>query len=506
MPISWGYLPKTEKRVSLNHFDTKQYLALVCKAIENLGWKLSHLAADCIVAYTPFSWQSHSEEIIIKIYNDFHGGNAIAQSQCVGIQMLFNDYGKNHDNLEKLFLEMEYAEFQLKNDWEAYQTAFEAQLAHAPSFALSETPLALKQKIKRLFDLFIPQEGYVITPILMYLNFFSIGFFMMLGIIFTILSKTHPTQFPEGSINYFISFISKTDRNEIINGGYWRLIYIQFSFVSFFHLLLKLYLLSYVGLMIERKLGWQFFLFIFLASGICGILSYIMVEENNDLQGTFASIAGLYGAYLALLLNQLYEKNANKALLKSTIAIVTLFFIVGFINVQVDKISLFAGFLAGFILCYPLCVKSIRIFYQLPRLRNILSISLFIVFFAAVMVFIPKYDTEEFNKLNTSFDENVTKFNGIIRLSISLPKEEKLAAIDSLGLVPTKANKEIVKKMIKLNLSQKDIKIRDKKIKLCKVSEQAVNLMYRDIKADSLKRYSQQTSAAIADIYKILNN
>ena len=71
MSISWGYSPKTEKFIPLGNFPADKYLIVAQQAIENLGWKLSHISETGLIAYTPISFQSYSEEIAIRIQNNF---------------------------------------------------------------------------------------------------------------------------------------------------------------------------------------------------------------------------------------------------------------------------------------------------------------------------------------------------------------------------------------------------------------------------------------------------
>src|SRR5690606_22944035 len=114
MPISWGYSPKIIRYIPLADFPADKYLIIATQAIANLGWNLSHISQTGIIAYTPLSFQSYSEEISLRIEGNF----VIIKSECVGIQMLFNDYGKNSANLDLLFNEFEYVEYHLAEIWE----------------------------------------------------------------------------------------------------------------------------------------------------------------------------------------------------------------------------------------------------------------------------------------------------------------------------------------------------------------------------------------------------
>ena len=143
MSVSWGYSPKVEKFIPLGDFPADKYLIVAQQAIENLGWKLSHLSENGLIAYTPLSFQSYSEEISIRIYDNF----AVVKSECVGIQMLFNDYGKNELNFEKFFHEFEYVQFHLKEVWADRLIKFHSAIAAQDDAYFEKAPLAIKNKL-----------------------------------------------------------------------------------------------------------------------------------------------------------------------------------------------------------------------------------------------------------------------------------------------------------------------------------------------------------------------
>ncbi|QNR84669.1 rhomboid family intramembrane serine protease [Pedobacter riviphilus] len=281
MLISWGYSPKIEKFIPLADFPADKYLIIARQAIENLGWSLSHVSESGLIAYTPISFQSYSEEISIRI----HGNFAVVKSECVGIQMLFNDYGKNDANLEKFFHEFEYVEFHLKDVWEESLQKFHQFIATQDDQYFEKAPLATKNKIKNVLFLFFPQKGYTATPILVLLNIF----YYITLVLFSIVYLRY--QFVRNGSSYDPDFIEElkkialnfgvNQRNLVLGGEYWRLISYQFIHGSKSHLFFNMYALVYLGLMIENKLGWKKYLFIYLVSGICGgLLSLIFHQEG----------------------------------------------------------------------------------------------------------------------------------------------------------------------------------------------------------------------------------
>jgi len=504
MSISWGYSPKTEKFIPLGDFPVDKYLIVAQQAIENLGWKLSHISVTGLIAYTPISFQSYSEEISIRI----HGGFAVIKSECVGIQMLFNDYGKNEVNFEKFFHEFEYVEFHLKDIWDERLGKFRTEIAGQDDTYFEKAPLATKNKIKNILYLFFPQKGYTVTPILVLINiiyFLLISFLTALYFRYLLANQAHA----EGDIfvqkvKDFSLNLGVNNRNAVLDGAYWRLITYQFVHGSISHIFFNMYALIYLGLMIENKLGWKKFLFIYILSGICGGSLSLIFHQENVMMGASGAIMGLYGAFLALLLNKTFEPKATQALLISTLIVSALILINGAFGIKIDNAAHIGGFFCGFVLCCILVYS----FGNEGEIKNCVRYSvsalLILLFSGGIVRFSSKYQTEEFNKLNNEFNSNLEYLKPITDLKVDLPKDIKLISIKEDGIRPTEKNLEIIKQMEGLNLKKEDAKERDRKIELGRASYQAVMLMYRDIKGDSTFKYSKQTSKALNKMFTIL--
>ncbi|MCX2573964.1 rhomboid family intramembrane serine protease [Pedobacter sandarakinus] len=504
MSVSWGYSPKIEKFIPLGDFPADKYLIVAQQAIENLGWKLSHISETGLIAYTPISFQSYSEEISIRI----HGNFAVVKSECVGIQMLLNDYGKNDLNLEKFFHEFEYVQFHLKDVWEERITAFHTLIAEQDDQYFEKAPLAIKNKIKNVLYLFFPQKGYSVTPIVLILNIIAFVAISIISAFFFRYVLAHSENLDAVEIrqrmqNFTLNF-GVNHRNAVLGGQYWRLVTYQFIHGSLSHIFFNMYALIYLGLMIENKLGWKQFLFIYLVSGICGGLVSLTFHQEGIMLGASGAIMGLYGAFIVLLLNKTFERAANQALLLSTLIVSFLVLINGAFGKNVDNAAHIGGFISGAIFCYLFTVKpKVEIDFK-PWKRYATASLLFLGFACSMIYFSPKYQTEEFKLLSYKFNGNLEYLNAITNLKIDLPKHAKLQSIKEDGIDRMEKNLVIIKKMQALNLKKQEAKERDRKVKLSKVSYRAVMLMYRDINGDSTFRYSKQTSKALGDMFDLL--
>ncbi|RZJ90400.1 MAG: hypothetical protein EOO20_08245, partial [Chryseobacterium sp.] len=230
MGARWGYSPKFEQFIPLADFPADRYLIIAKQAIANLGWKLSHISESGIIAYTGISLQSYSEEVSIRIKFNF----AIFKSECVGIQLLFNDYGKNEENAEKFFHEFEYVEFHLKDNWEQQLLDFEHVKTYADDAYFEKSPLAAKYKIKNVLYLFFPRKGYVVTPILVNLNILMFIFTSLAIRIFLMKHHQEGLSYADGpaTAEQVFAGLGAGTRTLVENGQWWRVITCQFFHFS----------------------------------------------------------------------------------------------------------------------------------------------------------------------------------------------------------------------------------------------------------------------------------
>jgi rhomboid protease GluP len=443
MPVSWGYSPKIERYIPLADFPADKYLVVARQAIENLGWKLSHISQTGIIAYTPLSFQSYSEEISIRIAGNF----AVIKSECVGIQLFFNDYGKNSTNLDLLFNEFEYVEYHLHEIWEETLQKFHEFIATQDDHYFEKAPLAVKNKIKNVFYLFYPQKGYIVTPLLINVN---ICYWILL-VILTIVKYQWTNG--DSSISHFqqnLLALGANNRELVLSGEYWRLITSQFLHLSLPHLFFNLYALAYLGLMVENKIGSYMFLFITISSGISGSLVSLIFHKYGIMLGASGAIMGLFGGFLALLLNNTFERNASKALLTSTI-LVSLLILLNGISGDIDNSAHLGGFISGFVMGNILFNYKLFIWSK-PNSRLRLSFILLIVFASAVLLLTPNYQLRAFNKLQLEYDKNAFYFNKLYRIPPSTTRSERLHIITVYGIETWKSNIAVVEKMNDLKL------------------------------------------------------
>jgi len=454
MSISWGYSPKIEKYIPLGDFQIDRYLLVAKQAAENLGWKVSHISEKGLIAYTPISLQSYSEEVSIMFDNNF----AIVKSECIGIQMLFTDYGKNKLNLDRFFHEFEYVEYHLKDNWEESLTKLRAFVAVQDPEYFEKAPLTIKNKIKNVFYLFIPQKGYVVTPILLYLNIvYFLLYFLILNASITYNGVVLGDKME--FIREFWSHIFSNNRALVLKGQVWRLFTYQFVHLYFLHLFFNMYSLVYIGLMIEHKLKSKNFIAIYLISGFCGGLTSIMMHDIGFGIGASGAVMGVFGAFLALLVSNTFEKNATKALLISTV-IVTAFTLINGLSAMIDNAAHIGGLISGFILTYFLVNEKIGKFELQSRWRYTILCGLLVIFTSAVFLFTPNFHSGQFDALVEQFEENNREYHKVTEIPDDLSTLQKMKMSRKYGWDLWERNGIIVTNMQQLKLDEEHKKIR----------------------------------------------
>ena len=485
MSISWGYSPKIEKFIPLGDFPMDRYLIIARQAIENLGWSLSHISERGIIAYTPISLQSHSEEVSVRIENNF----AIIKSECVGIQMLFNDYGKNELNLQKFFDEFDYVEFHLKDAWEESLAKFHDFVATQDPDYFEKAPLTAKNKIKNVFYLLLPQKNYKITPILILTT--CIYFYVYSALIRVFIRLLLNTSLPYHGLANVGYYVGANSRDLVLEGQYWRLITHQFVHGSFLHLFFNMYSLAYIGLMIENKLGAKKYIIVYLISGICGGLLSLVYHESGYMAGASGAIMGLFGALLALLVSKAFEKNATKALLMSTIAVLAIMLISGGLQQRVDNAAHIGGLVSGFIIGYLLYNEKLWKWQVSVAIRYALVGCLALVFAIAVVKLTPQIQTKEFLALEKRYKDNWKTFATIYTLPSDMATGKKLTIVQERGIDLWKENDKLVKQMLNLRLTKEQRFKAEFHAKVVRIESRIVELLYKEC-AESTKYYRRE--------------
>jgi membrane associated rhomboid family serine protease len=138
----------------------------------------------------------------------------------------------------------------------------------------------------------------------------------------------------------------------VMDGEWWRLLSAQFMHGDLFHLLANLWVLLNAGRLARQLFGSTAFVFVYLASGICGFVASIAWNPGAVAVGASGAIFGVFGALLAFMTRQ--RSQFPKVLLRahwlSTLLFAAFNLVSGFTQSNIDNAAHVGGIAGGFVL------------------------------------------------------------------------------------------------------------------------------------------------------------
>lgn len=208
---------------------------------------------------------------------------------------------------------------------------------HAPE---PETEPVIEEKIPWYIPL-IPGEGYLITPIIIYLN---------IAVYLIMVASGVSAFLPE--VDHMINW-GASNRGLVLEGGYWRLLVSNYLHYGIIHLLLNVYALMYIGSMLEPLIGQKKFALAYTLSGILGSIVSIYWHDNSAGAGASGAVFGMYGVFIALLLGKIISGEDRKQLL-SSMGIFVLYNLVFGLKGNIDNAAHIGGLLSGLLIGFML--------------------------------------------------------------------------------------------------------------------------------------------------------
>ncbi|PWN62677.1 rhomboid family intramembrane serine protease [Chryseobacterium viscerum] len=191
--------------------------------------------------------------------------------------------------------------------------------------------------IKEILDMFIPKEGFFITPILIDFN--------LLIYLLMVFSGLGLVSFKSDDLlNWGANF-----RPSTIDNQWWRLLTNIFLHGGLMHIFVNMVGLLFVGIFLEPLLGRGKYLLIYLITGILASFTSIWWYDATVSVGASGAIFGLYGFFIACMLFKVFSADFSKAFLISTLVFVGFNLLMGFTG-GIDNAAHIGGLVAGFII------------------------------------------------------------------------------------------------------------------------------------------------------------
>jgi rhomboid protease GluP len=189
---------------------------------------------------------------------------------------------------------------------------------------------------KAVLKLFIPKEGFFITPIIMYINIAVFVAMVCAGL---------------GFASFDVQDLLKWGADYgpyTTNGQWWRLLTSTFVHAGIMHLFANMYGLLFVGIFLEPVIGKTKYLISYLTTGILASAVSLYCHPYTVSIGASGAIFGLYGVFVALLLMKVFPKNVSKAFLINASIFIVYNLVIGLTGKGTDNAAHIGGLLSGF--------------------------------------------------------------------------------------------------------------------------------------------------------------
>jgi rhomboid protease GluP len=224
-----------------------------------------------------------------------------------------------------------------------------AQAVYEAKLEQENQPKTIAEKVKNFLQVFVPQPGYYITPILLNINLFVFIVMVLVGISF--ISPQAGQLFAVGG-NYGPYTMS---------GQWWRLLTSMFIHAGILHLLLNMLALVSVGRQLEVMLGRVPFLISYLLCGLSGSLVSTWWDGTRVGVGASGAIFGMFGLLLVVMaLEQKLSWKDKRAMLGNLGFVIAINLGFGMTD-GIDNAAHAGGLVAGLILGAVLMLRSKRL-------------------------------------------------------------------------------------------------------------------------------------------------
>ena len=485
--MAFGVSPKHVREQILHSLTYEEILITALEAAKKLNWKIGFTSQRAFIAYTKFSMSSWGEEVKVNVEHE----KLIVKSECTGNQLI--DWGKNKENVDAFLKVVKETIATLSPEEVAHRyQQLGADIASPPD--LINQPLKTsRNKVQDFFSIFIPVQGYFVTPIILNLNILVFVVMMVAGVDIMVPDT-------ESLIAWGANF-----RPVTLAGEWWRLLTSCFLHIGIIHLLMNLYALMYIGIQLEPHLGKTRFLAAYLLTGIAGSANSLYWHEFTVSAGASGAIFGMYGVFLAMLTTNLIEKTARQAMLTS-IAIFVGYNLLNGVRGSIDNAAHIGGLISGIVIgyaFYPGLVKPDK-----EKLKHVTLAMITLVVFAYSFIIYQRTPNDI-----GMYDEKINQFISLESMALefynkdrSAPKEELLKEIKDHGIHYWKEGIKVISEADKLSIPEVLHAKNKKLIQYCDLRIRCYELIYKAIAENTenykpeIENYDKQIEAIVREL------
>ncbi|NRT14702.1 rhomboid protease GluP [Flavobacterium sp. 28A] len=481
-----GFSPNHSQTFEVKNLSPKEILLLFVEIAENNNWAVANLASNGIIAYTNKGMFSWNAEIRIVIQNT----TVVIKSTSTGSEIF--DLGKNKKLVKKCIEQFEALDKDLfKEEIAAKLLLIEDKITVDEAQLVTVEAASFTEKIGDFFSLFKPVEGYFITPILINLNIFIFALMVFMGVSFMA-----PTT--DSLIQWGANF-----RPVTLQGQWWRLLTNCFLHIGFFHLLMNMFALMYIGALLEPYLGKIRFLSAYLLTGLLASVTSLWWHDLTVSAGASGAIFGMYGVFLILLTTDLIEENARKQLLTS-IAVFVGYNLISGLSGGIDNAAHIGGLVGGLFIGY---VYTYSLDTEDTLKQKLKYVSALTAFFLVISLMVC-------NSLNNDiviYENKMKDFVEMEKLAMEVysrskyeAKEDLLYNIRDRGIYYWNENINLLNEADKLSLPN-EIHVRNEMMReYCELRIKSFDLLYKSVNEETDK-YNVEIQAYDQQILSIMD-
>lgn len=424
--MALNFTPKHIERLYLNEFTPKQFLIIAIETAKKLEWDLSIISETGFIAYINkgiFKWNA-------KITFKIEGDTATIKSESIENEIL--DWGKNRKNIKIFSNSLIDLKYTLKtNEINEKYEELKPTLIQPENDILNPPQQTNKNKYLEFFSIFLPKEGFFITPILMYINILIYILMICTGVDFLLPDN-------ESLIMWGANFRPLTMANE-----WWRLITNCFLHIGIIHILMNMYALLYIGKLLEPHIGKIKFATSFIITGFTASVASLWWHDLTISAGASGAIFGLYGVFLALLTTKIIDTATRKALLASISIFVAYNLLYG-LKEGIDNAAHIGGLIGGLVIGFSFYPSLANPEF---KSRNLIigTTSITATVLLSILLILNTPNTiGKFNMLMKEFAATETKAMSFYRIPKTDKEDKELSVIKDEGIPNWKECKNII--------------------------------------------------------------
>lgn len=468
-----GFTPKYNDEFPLADLTQQQYIALGIEAAKSLGWEIVYTSRAGFKAFTNKNVFFSANQLIKVV---IAANNVSVESFSAGTEMV--DFGKNKKNVNRLISAIE----ELKPNFsiEELELKYEAlTLVADEDDELTQAPATATQNFKGFLSIFVPGNGYFVTPILLNLNLLVFILMVLMGV-----NAFDPDS--ESLIRWGANFKPITTAGEP-----WRLLTNCFLHIGILHLLLNMYALVFIGGILEPYLGKTRFAAAYLLAGIGASAASLWWHDMTISAGASGAIFGMYGVFLALLTTDFIHKDIRKSLLTS-ISVFVGYNLLNGLKGGIDNAAHIGGLVSGLIMGYAMIpsLKKPHVFKL--ELNTILLLTVFMCCTSFMVYNQTAYDFAKYDAEIKAFVRNESQAMEVYSLTEDVPDAKLMYEIKDRGIYYWNENIKLITELDKLYLPEVIHERNGELKKYCEVRIKCYELMYRAVAEGNKDKYNAE--------------